>query len=108
MKGMIIIDNRKNIIILGCHRAGKTTLTRMLMKDNDNYYHVSLDAFTLAIRKNLPEVGFAELLNQNDFGEVSQKLVSFMMVYLNWYKNNFKSDLSSISVYCFEFFQIFP
>lgn len=46
----------KNIVILGCQRAGKTTLTNMLAS-NSKYTIFSGDALVFAFSKSMPELG---------------------------------------------------
>ena len=43
--------SENDIIILGCPRSGKTTLTNMIIKEEQDYQVISLDSLMIAIKQ---------------------------------------------------------
>ena len=76
----------KDIIIIGCQRSGKTTLTNKLMKNDSSYHNISLDSLTMAIKKTMPELGVKE---HSKIRLVSKRIVPFLSIYLEYYKRNY-------------------
>lgn len=74
---------KEDIIIIGCPRSGKTTLTNMLMKNDNSYHNISLDSLTMAIKKSMPESGIKE---DSKLKIISKRIVPFLATYLHCYK----------------------
>lgn len=72
-----------DLIIIGCPRAGKTTLTNMLMKNDSAYHNISLDSLTMAIKSTMPESGIKE---DSKLKIISERIVPFLASYLHCYK----------------------
>ena len=77
---------KEDIIIIGCPRAGKTTLTNMLMKNDNSYHNISLDSLTMAIKKSMPE---SEIKEDNKLKMISKRIVPFLVTYLHCYKRDY-------------------
>lgn len=52
--------NKKDIIIIGCPRSGKTTLTNIIMENDSTYYNISLDSLVIAMKTTMLEIGINE------------------------------------------------
>lgn len=78
----------KNIIIIGCPRAGKTTLANMLCKKM-NYKIISTDSLVSAFEQNFPQIG---ITRKDGFREKSKKMVPFIYTYLKKYKEDYPNE----------------
>ena len=76
----------RDIVIIGCPRSGKTTLTNRIMQDNNIYNSISLDSLTIAIKRTMPEVGIDD---KSNVIQISKKIVPFLAKYLQCYKRDF-------------------
>ena len=90
----------KNLIILGCQRSGKTTLSNMLYQKNNNYHIISTDALVHAFEMSLPNLN----INRNsNISEKSQLFAPFIAAYLHSFKRNYPNQN-----YIIESCQLFP
>ena len=78
----------KDIIIMGCPRAGKTTLAEMLRKEL-SYQVISTDSLIAAFEKNFSQVGIAR---KEVFREKSKKIVPFLYTYIEKYKRDYPNQ----------------
>ncbi len=74
---------KKDIIIIGCQRSGKTTLANMLIKDDNSYHNISLDSLAIAIKRTIPEIGISD---GSTIKFISKRIVPFLVTYLKSYK----------------------
>lgn len=78
-------SNNKNIIILGCQRSGKTTLTKLLTK-NSNYNIFPIDSLVFAFEKGMPEIG----INSSTYiTEKSKQFAPFLDSYFKAFSINY-------------------
>ena len=68
--------NKKDIIIIGCPRSGKTTLTNIIMENDSTYYNISLDSLVIAMKTTMLEIGINE---RSKVREISKKLIPFVV-----------------------------
>ena len=73
----------EDLIIIGCPRSGKTTLSKMIMTNDSSYHNISLDSLTIAIKRTMPEIGIKE---DSKIEIISKKLVPFLVSYLHRYR----------------------
>ena len=92
--------NKKDIIIIGCPRSGKTTLTNIIMENDSTYYNISLDSLVIAMKTTMLEIGINE---RSKVREISKKLVPFVVAYLRNYRRNYPGKK-----YIIEGFQLTP
>lgn len=92
--------NKKDIIIIGCPRSGKTTLTNIIMENDSTYYNISLDSLVIAMKTTMPEIGINE---RSKVRKISKKLVPFVVAYLRNYRRNYPEKK-----YIIEGFQLTP
>ena len=64
--------SENDIIILGCPRSGKTTLTNMIIKEEQDYQVISLDSLMIAIKQIFLEL---EINNKSKVSEMSKKII---------------------------------
>lgn len=78
----------QNIIILGCQRAGKTTLSRILAQKS-NYSIMSIDSLIYAFSQNMPQ------LNINTNTKISEKtevLAPFVASYFESFMRDYPNQ----------------
>lgn len=92
-------SNSDNIIILGCQRAGKTTLTKMLC-EKSNYSIFSGDALVYALENSMPELN---IRLSTKIPEKSKRFVPFLAAYFKSFKRNYPNQK-----YIIEACQILP
>ena len=78
--------SENDIIILGCPRSGKTTLTNMIIKEEQDYQVISLDSLMIAIKQIFLEL---EINNKSKVSEMSKKIIPFLSIYLKNFKSNY-------------------
>lgn len=78
---------RKNILILGSARSGKSTLATMINKKY-NYSIVSIDSFVSALRDAFPELGITHSNTENKFRLLPIFVYSYMKKIINEYPDN--------------------
>ena len=66
----INILSENDIIILECPRSGKTTLTNMIIKKEQDYQVISLDSLMIAIKQIFLEL---EINNKSKISEISKR-----------------------------------
>lgn len=79
----------EDIIIIGCPRSGKTTLSRMIMENDALYNNISLDSLTIAIKRTMPEIGIKEA---SKIEVISKRIVPFLVSYLKRYKIDYPNN----------------
>lgn len=79
----------ENLIIIGCPRAGKTTLSNIIIGNDPSYHIISLDSLTVAIKKTMSEVGIQE---DSKVGIISKKIVPLLASYLHEYKLDYPNE----------------
>lgn len=95
------MDNtKKDIVIIGCPRSGKTTLTNIIMEHDSTYHNISLDSLVIALKNTMPEVSIND---KSRVREISQKLVPFISTYLQNYRRNYPKKK-----YIIDGFQLLP
>lgn len=77
---------RKNIIILGAARSGKSTLTQMI-HDKYNYSIISIDSFVSALKEGFPSLGITHSNTKNKFKLLPPFVFSYMKKIINEYPN---------------------
>lgn len=82
----INILSENDIIILECPRSGKTTLTNMIIKKEQDYQVISLDSLMIAIKQIFLEL---EINNKSKISEISKKIIPFLSIYLKNFKSNY-------------------
>ena len=82
-------NKRKNIIILGCQRSGKTTLTNLLCKKDNSYSIISGDCLLFAFENSMPETG---LKVSSSIESKSPRFVDFLSYYLTGFKRSYKGQ----------------
>lgn len=92
-------SNSDNIIILGCQRAGKTTLTKKLC-EKSKYTIFSVDALVYALENSMPETN---IQLSTPIPEKSKRFVPFLASYFKSFKRNYPNEK-----YIIESCQILP
>lgn len=64
----------KNIMILGICRTGKTTFSRMIQKEFNNYQIIEVDTIISALQKTVPEVPIGFIHDQLEENKLPQFL----------------------------------
>ena len=94
------MSKKNDIIILGCQRAGKTTLSNMLLKKCPNYNIFPGDALLRAFESTLPDLN---ITLRAPIKEKSRIFAPFISSYINSLKKNYPDQN-----YIVECCQMFP
>ncbi|MCL2015705.1 MAG: hypothetical protein FWG68_05600 [Defluviitaleaceae bacterium] len=82
---------KKNVIIAGVPRAGKSTLSRIIAK-NFGYQHVSMDAINAAFERVFPELGintYADMSSLEILYNISSKISPFIAAMIDSDSNEY-------------------
>lgn len=76
------------IIICGCPRTGKTTLTRQILNKDPSYRVISLDSLYYSLKDSFPVL---KIENYRSINELSQRLLPFVKNIIKEYSCDFQN-----------------